>query len=388
MKVFKKWFTKQSKVVLTPENTSTRLFSLYGETNSLEQIKSKIREIENTLNNLPEIPQLPDLRNYAVKNADNNFTTSQTIQGHLNSNGLYKVGARQNIVQIKNQGAKEASIVFEQNNAGFRNYSYFNIMHKYSNTNEVKLFSLYTKNTNEGIFMLCENNKLTFENDTTIDNIATPTTDKQAATKKYVDDKVASIPTPPQVDLSNVVKTNESANLAAQLYFFGNDNGVVGFAGRAQYSNASYVPSEGNEFAPKSYVDSRTSTIPVGKRTWGSTVTVTKTDFANGIFKYTASVGISGWGNGTYCVLVQRDLAITSNANSQQANIRNSFTQTDALIVVVNNNTPQIEIELLSTRDLKPGSTGTFQGIVNGTYYIFKLNDSTIRPSKDTEDVI
>lgn len=253
MNIIKKWFSKKSKVEIQQPKTTTRLFSLYGESDLIEQLRIKINEIENTLNNLPEIPDLPDLSKYAVKNADNNFTTSQTIQGHLNSLGLYKNGSSQNIVQVKNQSEKHANVLFEQPKTGYRNHCFFNITHKYSNSADVRLFSIITKNTGEGTFLFCENNKLTFENDTTIDNIATPTTDKQAATKKYVDDKVASIPS---VDLSNVVKTNESANLEGQLYFFGNEQGVVGFAGKAQYSNESYEPTENNEFANKGYVDS------------------------------------------------------------------------------------------------------------------------------------
>lgn len=359
MKVFKKWFTKQSKVVLTPENTSTRLFSLYGETNSLEQIKSKIREIENTLNNLPEIPQLPDLRNYAVKNADNNFTTSQTIQGHLNSNGLYKVGARQNIVQIKNQGAKEASIVFEQNNAGFRNYSYFNIMHKYSNTNEVKLFSLYTKNTNEGIFMLCENNKLTFENDTTIDNIATPTTDKQAATKKYVDDKVASIPTPPQVDLSNVAMKNQPNQFTAQQ-----DMTLIR-VGQGELLNVTGLP---NSLVNKQYVDSKTSLSKIYRKYFGSgSVNINKYDGPSGWYRYSWWTYITNRDFANKDVLVfTKTQSLGSGDNRTSTNSNNSWnTDNTYLFTADANGRVQVSGDCFSTVDLKYGGTGNFTGNFN-----------------------
>lgn len=150
---------------------------------------------------------IPDHSNFAVKNGRNNFTVSQVINGHLESLGLYKLGASQNILQIKNQNAKDANILFEQNNVGYRNHCYFNLMHKFSNKNEVKLFSISTRQENAGIYFLCESNKLTFENDTTIDNVAEPTTDKQAATKKYVDDAIANIniqTPPPAVDLTPI----------------------------------------------------------------------------------------------------------------------------------------------------------------------------------------
>lgn len=381
MKFFKKWFTKQSPPVNVP--TPNRIGNLNGlyvpNTGDIKILGDKVNAIQQALDTLPPPVDLNnyytkaeiDARQYAVKNADNNFSTSQTIQGHLNSLGLYKNGTSQNIVQIKNQSEKHANILFEQNKTGYRNHCFFNINHKYSNTSEVRLFSIITKNTGEGTFFFCESNKLTFENDTTIDNVATPTSDKQAATKKYVDDAIAN--SGGNVDLSNVVKTNESANLQGVLYFFGNEQGVVGFAGKAQYSNASYEPGEDNEFTPKSYVDKKVSEINrlLGDGSWKRkknhtdtiNTTVDKKDIVSGLYgykighagiDYTVSIGGEFGGDTVHYRLTILD--VNSRVNFGAAiYYGQAVVDAEGLVRV---SSKDKRLWAMSDIDLKPGTSG------------------------------
>lgn len=382
MNIFKKWFSKQSPPVSVPTpNKIGNLNGLYVPSNKdIKSLGNKVNAIQQALDSLPPPVDLNDYytkseidnKPYAVKNADNNFSTSQTIRGHLNSNGLYKNGSSQNIVQIKNQTAKNANVLFEQPNAGYRNHCSFNINHKYSNTPETTLFSIITKNTSQGVFFQCENNQLSFENDTIIDNVATPTSDKQVANKKYVDNAVAN--SGGGVDLSNVVKTNESANMEGALYFFGNPNGVVGFAGKAQYSNASYEPGEDNELTPKSYVDKKVSEINrlLGDGSWKRkknhtdtiNTTVDKKDIVSGLYgykighaaiNYTVSIGGEFGGDTVYYRLTILD------ANSRVTfgtviYYGSAVVDAEGLIRVSSNNKT---IWTISDIDLKPGTSGS-----------------------------
>lgn len=70
----KNWFTKKSKVVKPAKQT--RLYDIYGEQSNIDYLEAKLKEIENTLNNLP---QIPDLSDYAVKSQDNTFSGSNTF---------------------------------------------------------------------------------------------------------------------------------------------------------------------------------------------------------------------------------------------------------------------------------------------------------------------
>lgn len=153
-----------------------KLDHIYGNTSSnvdLTQINNKISAIE--AKNTQQDTQITNLSNIAAKtNISNTFTGNQTINGSiLGSNGFYSTQAAQTIGIISRQTEKSFNFDFIQGSAGYRNYCNIQIRHKYANQADreyVTLFKLYLKNTNEGVFMTCENDKLGFERKTTISN--------------------------------------------------------------------------------------------------------------------------------------------------------------------------------------------------------------------------
>lgn len=233
----------------------------------------------------------PDLSVYARKDQANTFSENQTINGFLINNGLYKEGSDQQLAYIKNQGEKNIDILFEQQNAGFRNFCNLNIKHKYSNTNATTLFQIQTKNTNEGIFLACENNKFNFVSPTTITNVNTPTNDDHAANKQYVDNAIANIPTPPAIDLTQYAKKAEDNNFVNQSikdntpylsFRHFADGSRYGYIGNETINNQNVVvnaekadlelkatgrvicnkvPTNDSDIANKAYVDSRVTKL-------------------------------------------------------------------------------------------------------------------------------
>lgn len=115
--------------------------------------------------------KVDNLANIAAKtNIENNFTTNQTINGYIkNSNGFYKEANLLTALTIKNQREKSIDNWFIQDSVGFRNYCNVNFKHKFGNQADsagILLFQMSFHNANEGVFLLCENNKMEFINKT------------------------------------------------------------------------------------------------------------------------------------------------------------------------------------------------------------------------------
>lgn len=128
--------------------------------------ETNITNTRNTLNNLSTIA--------AKTNIANTFTANQTINGFIiNSNGYYKDANFQSVSTLKLQGEKTMSFDFIQQTAGFRNYCNIALRHKYGNQTDAQyttLFKLTTKNTNEGIDIAVEADKINFPTKTVISN--------------------------------------------------------------------------------------------------------------------------------------------------------------------------------------------------------------------------
>lgn len=347
----KNWFTKKSKVVLKEPKQTTRLFSLYGETIDLTRVKNKIAEIENTLNNLPE---LPDLSAYYTKTETDNKFYDKT---EIDAIPFAKTNVNNNFV---NQAIKGNTAFLE-----FRKQN-----------NDRKGYIGIEENTSQDIHLRAETNSLFLraQHDIYITPVRNaiynkqPVEDNHITNKKYVDDKFASIPQP---DLSNLAKLNDPNNFMGNINLFGNTAGVVGFSGKAQYTDGNYVPVEGNEFANKGYVDQRTKPTYGNITTFGSSHTFTKYDILSNLYKYTTTSRVVVT-NGTYLVTTYN---LSISANNRQVNYQNSIDQSNCLIIRVTDNYLNIPVNVVSKIDLKPGSTGTFTGLLNGNLYYFRIND-------------
>lgn len=213
----------------------SKLDHIWGEqpsTGANPQLEQQVNQIDNRLTSLSNIA--------AKTNIDNTFTTHQTIQGYVkNSAGLYKDGTTQNIVSIKNQSSKEANIIFIQDSTGFRNYCNFHIKHRYGNQTDaqaISLFSIETRNTDVGIFIGAESNKISFKNETTLDNVKTPTGNLQAANKAYVDSKV-----PEWTILKNQTLNFKTTNLQWNAPDAFNEPGIYEFRIEITNGNFNYI---------------------------------------------------------------------------------------------------------------------------------------------------
>lgn len=339
----------------------------------------------------------PDLSVYARKDQANTFSENQTINGFLINNGLYKEGSDQQLAYIKNQGEKNIDILFEQQNAGFRNFCNLNIKHKYSNTNATTLFQIQTKNTNEGIFLACENNKFNFVSPTTITNVNTPTNDDHAANKQYVDNAIANIP---PVDLSNVAKKNETNQFTAEqdmtlvrigqgqlLSVTGENHSLVNkqyadsylwkdniFSGNNTFrylpkglaeDGKVLLPKTGGDFATKAYVDSQQSNIPPACFEYTSQVSIryNKRDVTNSLWYYVANpttiqlnnVPNSFRGKRVFAIIELHDINTPSGWK-----VLKQFCGMNWFDVPANGNiTVNLEqFDFIFHWDLKPGGTG------------------------------
>lgn len=156
---------------------ATKLDHIYGVGGQVGNLSNRVTTLET---------------NAAKKNEANTFTQSQTINGHIQTNnGLRSDNANPTLTTIVNQGEKNLNILFEQPNAGFRNFCHinFNVKEGSSGT-PATILKLSSKGGNDkGLFITTEENKLKFENPTTISNglVPTPTMDNGIANKTYVD---------------------------------------------------------------------------------------------------------------------------------------------------------------------------------------------------------
>lgn len=308
----------------------------------ISDVKQLIKEIEkkatkeyvdNAIENIAPPPSV-DLTNYALKNANNNFVT-QNIKDNAAFLGF-----------VRSQNNQRVGYVGKSS----------------STTNDIELRA----ETNSLNIVAKHNINLRSGDGYNVINDKAPTANNHVANKGYVDNAIANI-TPPSVDLSNVVKTNESANLMGDLYFFGNENGYVGYAGRAQYSNASYEPSDDNEFAPKGYVDKKLNgLIRTGALRKGVYLDWVKSDIVSKLYNYKLvedqKVEITIPNN-----LVGRNVAIYLFVSSVEGSgvQRTLFEGTLTAYAYISNvnatyDLPLENINLITTIDLKPGSSGQF----------------------------
>ena len=117
------------------------------------------------------------------KNENNTFTQAQTIS---NSNALL-INNNAILSQIRAQGEKKVVLYKAiQPTSGFRNYAVMTMEVQNGNTvNEV--LKIQSRDTNQGIFIKCEANKLNFIENTSIGGINNPVGNNDAANKIYVD---------------------------------------------------------------------------------------------------------------------------------------------------------------------------------------------------------
>lgn len=282
-----------------------------------------------------------DLSNYARKDQSNTFTNSQNIK----SSAAFLSFTRNDNVRSGYVGKPSSS----SNNIELR-----------CETNSLILSANNNINLNAG-------------NGYNVIINTTPTANNHVANKGYVDQAIAN----GGVDLSNVVKTNESANLEGQLYFFGNDQGVVGFAGKAQYSNSSYEPVESNEFANKGYVDSKISqgTTTVRKNGYYKWV---KSDITSGLYNYkfkdnqiiTINIkdNLVGKTVGIFLYLSSIDSSTNSNVIYDGKLIGYAYVSN----VSQTYNVRLEPINILSTLDLKPGALGEFDALTRFECFIIE----------------
>ena len=161
--------------------------------NGVNDLTTKVETNTNSINTINN-----NTPNYVVKNATNTITTDNFL--NKSNNGSLS------LVKMNWRAQKTLSYDYIQDSGSFRNYITHKITLKHLNNPISTLFVLETRNTNQGVFIGCENNLLTFMNGTTINNVATPTSDNQCANKAYVDSQIANIP---QVDLSNYYNKQE-----------------------------------------------------------------------------------------------------------------------------------------------------------------------------------
>lgn len=121
-------------------------------------------------------------------NGTKTFTSPVIIN---NSKYLQRDGNTLVLLELTHQGEKTAALDFIQPEAGFRNYS--NIVFRIKNgrsSNFVELLKIQSRNTNDGLYIKAEADKITFNDPTKITNIQNPTADGDAVNKAYVDSKL------------------------------------------------------------------------------------------------------------------------------------------------------------------------------------------------------
>lgn len=142
---------------------------------------------ETWLNTSKSVDKVNNLSNIAIKNnlagqtiPNLTFTNTQPITVPNNSS----------VFNVTQQESKNLNIDFIQPNSGYRNHSSITMRVKNGNgANFTDILKITAKNTNEGASLIVENNKLNFDNPTTISGVARPTENNQAANKEYVDSK-------------------------------------------------------------------------------------------------------------------------------------------------------------------------------------------------------
>lgn len=157
-------------------------------------LQNQVNQIDNRLTSLSNIA--------AKTNLSNTFTTHQIIQGYVkNSAGLYKEGIQQTLSTVKSQSGKSMDLMFIQNSTGFRNWCTMNIKFRYGDQTDsqaITLLKIESHNTDTGMFMQCEGNKLSFITEHQIANVKNPVNPADAANKRYVDETIGQF-----IDLEN-----------------------------------------------------------------------------------------------------------------------------------------------------------------------------------------
>lgn len=259
----KGWFSKQSKI--TPPKKTSLLFDLYGERQEYEYLKAKIAEIENVINNLPPPTPLPDLSNYAVKNANNNFTANQSISGNTAYLEFKQGAVRKGYIGKSSERADDVEVRAE--------------------TNSLKLGAKHNiiLETGTGYNTLLDKQ---------------PTANNHVVNKQYVDTKIRqeidAIPPSSGVDTTNLAKLNETNIFTGLNSFNGNVlfGDVVGIGNVIAYGNADYEPVEDGELISKYYLNQQLNNIfsQPFKRYWfakpSRNLRVRQRILSNGIYAY------------------------------------------------------------------------------------------------------
>lgn len=93
-----------------------------------------------------------------------------------------------NTIQVTNNSSKYFNFDFVWTGTGYRNWSGINLRVKHDNANFEDMWKVeYRAQNTDGLYMYCVNNKLTFDTDTSLIGIATPTVANGAVPKSYVD---------------------------------------------------------------------------------------------------------------------------------------------------------------------------------------------------------
>lgn len=145
-------------------------------------------KIFEAISNIPE----PNLSNVVKTNETNTISTSKLLTSNQQDNTIFEISHRLE---------KKMYFDFIQNRTGYRNWNHLIFRAKLANDDYVNILDCYSQDVNEGLFLAVENNKITFDSPTLITNIDTPINDNDAANKQYVDNQIANIPQPQEINL-------------------------------------------------------------------------------------------------------------------------------------------------------------------------------------------
>lgn len=170
----------------------------------------------------------PSVSNAVLTTGDQTISGTKTFNSPLvfpNRRAIYTTSDNMTVAHINTQSQKFLKFDFEQTTGGFQNYGWLQMNAKYLNNAWSEIFSIGFKNqdaaANQGVWMNCSHNKFSFGQPTKVSNVATPTSDKDAANKQYVDSRTGA--TLPNWERVHSVSNFNPIDGASINYLFMND---------------------------------------------------------------------------------------------------------------------------------------------------------------------
>lgn len=358
--------TLQANIQALETKYNTEIKKIWDYMDDNEGLLKKFEELYNQLHS--EITALDGkveankamFANVAFINKKNRFNTDQAINGYIDSyKGFWWQGANLRLGTLKYQTTKQISFMFIQDkNVGYRNFSGFALQHKIStqaDADAITFFKVELRNTITT--MNCWGNYLEFEELTRIGKVDTPTSDNDVATKKYVDDMIASGGN--AVDLSTVAKTDaenvfESNNTFRVIPQVKEEDGRV------------LLPQLGSDLTPKAYVDSK---IYTNNFRGNDFFNWTKSDAAPKLYSYNLKQGQKLRVRAPQA-FINENVAIYVFVNDISGETRNLQTGILVGVAYVTGiqevyEVPLNSIYIVAPVDLKPGAVGDFNGLTS-----------------------